>query len=174
MPSPYPLPLRQERKVRAKPDDLGGPLPFVDVPGQIAARVDVGQTIGDEHRDGVVEQAQHRKLVAEALGTAVLVIVGVGVATLSFGFKLDGLSISAGVVATGSGTWNQNQPAPVFGVSTDDSGALIVYEADTAEQAEELLKRDPFHAGGVFVRWTMKPWKTVFGKRELFPNGGPP
>lgn len=42
----------------------------------------------------------HRKLVAEALGTAVLVIVGVGVATLSFGFKLAGGSVSAGVVAT--------------------------------------------------------------------------
>ena len=42
----------------------------------------------------------HRKLVAEALGTALLVFVGVGVATLSFGFKLTGLSLSAGVVAT--------------------------------------------------------------------------
>src|SRR5947209_15440020 len=42
----------------------------------------------------------HRKLVAEALGTALLVFVGVGVATLSFGFKLEGLSPSAGVVAT--------------------------------------------------------------------------
>jgi aquaporin Z len=42
----------------------------------------------------------HRKLAAEALGTAVLVIVGVGVATLSFGFKLTGSSVSAGVVAT--------------------------------------------------------------------------
>ena len=42
----------------------------------------------------------HRKLVAEALGTAVLVIIGVGVATLSFGFKLAGSSIAAGVVAT--------------------------------------------------------------------------
>jgi aquaporin Z len=42
----------------------------------------------------------HRKLFAEALGTAVLVIVGVGVATLSFGFKLTGSSVSAGVVAT--------------------------------------------------------------------------
>lgn len=42
----------------------------------------------------------HRKFVAEALGTAVLVIVGVGVATLSFGFKFAGLSPSAGVVAT--------------------------------------------------------------------------
>ncbi len=43
---------------------------------------------------------EHRKLVAEAVGTALLVIVGVGVATLSFGFKLTGGSVSAGVVAT--------------------------------------------------------------------------
>lgn len=43
---------------------------------------------------------QIRKLVAEALGTAVLVFVGVGVATLSFGFRLAGVSTSAGVVAT--------------------------------------------------------------------------
>jgi aquaporin Z len=41
-----------------------------------------------------------RKLIAEALGTALLVFVGVGVATLSFGFRVTGLSISAGVVAT--------------------------------------------------------------------------
>ena len=41
-----------------------------------------------------------RKLVAEALGTALLVFVGVGVATLSFGFKFAGASTSAGVVAT--------------------------------------------------------------------------
>lgn len=42
----------------------------------------------------------HRKLVAEGLGTAILVIVGVGVATLSFGFRVAGHSPSAGVVAT--------------------------------------------------------------------------
>ncbi len=41
-----------------------------------------------------------RKLVAEGLGTALLVFFGVGVATLSFGFKLAGPSASAGVVAT--------------------------------------------------------------------------
>jgi aquaporin Z len=41
-----------------------------------------------------------RKLAAELLGTALLVFVGVGVATLTFGFKLDGGSTSAGVVAT--------------------------------------------------------------------------
>src|SRR3954471_16108712 len=41
-----------------------------------------------------------RKLVTEALGTAVLVFFAVGVATLTFGFKITGSSISAGVVAT--------------------------------------------------------------------------
>jgi aquaporin Z len=41
-----------------------------------------------------------RKLGAELLGTALLVFVGVGVATLTFGFKLDGGSTSAGVLAT--------------------------------------------------------------------------
>jgi aquaporin Z len=41
-----------------------------------------------------------RKFVAEMIGTALLVFFGVGVATLSFGFKLYGTSISAGVVTT--------------------------------------------------------------------------
>jgi aquaporin Z len=41
-----------------------------------------------------------RKLAAELLGTAVLVFFGVGTATLMFGFKLDGGSIAAGVLAT--------------------------------------------------------------------------
>lgn len=41
-----------------------------------------------------------RKLVAEALGTASLVFVGVGVATVSFGFAVTASSPSAGVVAT--------------------------------------------------------------------------
>ena len=41
-----------------------------------------------------------RKLAAEALGTAMLVIVGVGVATLCFGFHVTGGSNAAGVVAT--------------------------------------------------------------------------
>jgi aquaporin Z len=41
-----------------------------------------------------------KKLLAEFVGTAMLVVVAVGVATESFGFKLHGLSYSAGVVAT--------------------------------------------------------------------------
>jgi aquaporin Z len=41
-----------------------------------------------------------RSLLAEALGTAVLVFFAVGTATLTFGFKITGSSVSAGVVAT--------------------------------------------------------------------------
>ena len=41
-----------------------------------------------------------RKLIAEAVGTALLVFFAVGTATLSFGFKLTGSSTSAGVVTT--------------------------------------------------------------------------
>lgn len=41
-----------------------------------------------------------RSLVAEALGTALLVFFAVGTATLSFGFKVAGSSNSAGVAAT--------------------------------------------------------------------------
>jgi len=41
-----------------------------------------------------------RKLAAEMLGTALLVFFAVGVATLMFGFRFDGGSVAAGVVAT--------------------------------------------------------------------------
>jgi aquaporin Z len=41
-----------------------------------------------------------RKLLAEFVGTAILVFFGVGVATLSFGFGAAGASFIAGVVAT--------------------------------------------------------------------------
>jgi len=40
-----------------------------------------------------------RKFAVEFLGTAILVFVAVGVATLMFGFKFDGGSVAAGVVA---------------------------------------------------------------------------
>jgi aquaporin Z len=41
-----------------------------------------------------------RKFIAEAVGTFFLVFFAVGVATLSFGFKFAGASVSAGVVTT--------------------------------------------------------------------------
>jgi uncharacterized protein YciI len=49
----------------------------------------------------------------------------------------------------------------ISGPFTDGSGALIVYEADSAEAAEALLRADPFHEAGVFVRWQLRPWNVV-------------
>jgi uncharacterized protein YciI len=51
----------------------------------------------------------------------------------------------------------------------DGYGALIVYEAENMAQAEVLLKGDPFHAAGIFVKWTMRPWKVVMGNAALMP-----
>jgi uncharacterized protein YciI len=43
----------------------------------------------------------------------------------------------------------------------DSFGALIIYEASSVEEAEQSLKGDPFHAAGVFLNWTIRPWKMV-------------
>jgi uncharacterized protein YciI len=40
------------------------------------------------------------------------------------------------------------------GPFTDDSGALIIYEAGTKEEAEGFLKADPFNHAGIFVTYT--------------------
>jgi len=58
----------------------------------------------------------------------------------------------------------------ISGPTLDDWGAIIVYEADTQEQAEALLKADPFHAAGVFVQWTWRPWNPVLGNKALLPG----
>ena len=47
------------------------------------------------------------------------------------------------------------------GPFTDGSGALIVYEAESAERAEELIRADPFNQAGVFVSWVLRPWNQV-------------
>jgi uncharacterized protein YciI len=55
------------------------------------------------------------------------------------------------------------------GPFTDDSGALIVYEAASREQAEALLQGDPFNKNGIFVKYQLRPWNTVIANRDLFP-----
>lgn len=55
------------------------------------------------------------------------------------------------------------------GPFTDDSGALIVYEAASAQDAETLLQGDPFHQNGIFLKYVLRPWSPVIANRELFP-----
>jgi hypothetical protein len=58
----------------------------------------------------------------------------------------------------------------ISGPFTDDSGGLIVYEAASAEEAETLLRGDPFHDGGIFVRYRLRPWNPVLANPELLPS----
>jgi uncharacterized protein YciI len=57
----------------------------------------------------------------------------------------------------------------VAGPFTDDSGALIVYEAATKEDAEQILRGDPFFHNGIFVSWYLRPWNPVMGNLS-FPT----
>jgi uncharacterized protein YciI len=66
-------------------------------------------------------------------------------------------------------TLRQRGQLAVSGPFTDDSGALIVYEAASAEEAEKLLEGDPFHQNGIFLSYVMRPWNPVTANRELFP-----
>ena len=56
------------------------------------------------------------------------------------------------------------------GPFTDDSGALIIYEAGSKEEAESFLKADPFNQAGVFVSYVLRPWNPVMANRALFPG----
>jgi hypothetical protein len=55
------------------------------------------------------------------------------------------------------------------GPTEDGFGALIVYEADSPEAVETLMKGDPFYAAGVFLKWTVRPWKMIFFNPNLIP-----
>ena len=50
----------------------------------------------------------------------------------------------------------------------DDSGALFIYEADSAETAARLLAGDPFSSSGVIVKADVKAWKLVRSNPESF------
>jgi uncharacterized protein len=55
------------------------------------------------------------------------------------------------------------------GPFTDDSGALIIYEADSRAAAEALLRGDPFNLNGIFISHQIRPWNPVLANRDLFP-----
>ncbi|HEY1759106.1 MAG TPA: YciI family protein [Bryobacteraceae bacterium] len=57
----------------------------------------------------------------------------------------------------------------ISGPFTDDSGGLLIYEADTLEQAEALIREDPFAKAGVFLNWTIRGWKPIMANPALFP-----
>ncbi|SRR6266849_5415881 len=58
----------------------------------------------------------------------------------------------------------------VSGPFTDDSGALIIYEAASCEDAEKFLQGDPFHKNGIFLKYQIRPWNPVIGNLDLFAH----
>lgn len=55
----------------------------------------------------------------------------------------------------------------ISGPFSDDSGAVLVYEAETSAQVEKLVADDPFARQGVFASWEIHPWNVVFVNRDL-------
>jgi uncharacterized protein YciI len=43
----------------------------------------------------------------------------------------------------------------------DDTGALIVYEAQDMAEAERMLDGDPYRSAGVIANATLKEWRVV-------------
>lgn len=58
----------------------------------------------------------------------------------------------------------------ISGPFADDKGGLLVYEAQTPEEAETLLRNDPFAKAGVFVSWTIRPWKVIMVNPKVLPG----
>jgi uncharacterized protein YciI len=56
------------------------------------------------------------------------------------------------------------------GPLTDDSGALIIYEAGSRPEAEAFLQADPFNKHGIFVTYQLRPWNPVMCNKDLFPG----
>lgn len=46
---------------------------------------------------------------------------------------------------------------------TDDGGALLIFEAKTAADVEEILDEDPFYAEGLVAERSIVGWNPVLG-----------
>ena len=55
----------------------------------------------------------------------------------------------------------------ISGPFAEDVGGLLVYEAETAEQAEAMVREDPFARHGVFLSWEIRPWNVIFINEKL-------
>jgi uncharacterized protein YciI len=55
----------------------------------------------------------------------------------------------------------------VAGPFRDGTGALIVYEADTLQEAEALAANDPFFTRGVWSSHEIHPWEILGANLEL-------
>jgi uncharacterized protein YciI len=59
----------------------------------------------------------------------------------------------------------------ISGPFADDAGGLLVYEAESPEQVETLIREDPFAKQGVFLSWEIRPWNVIFINQNLLCGG---
>ena len=55
----------------------------------------------------------------------------------------------------------------ISGPFANDVGGLLVYEAETPDQVEQLIRDDPFAKQGVFLSWEIRPWNVIFINQNL-------
>ena len=55
----------------------------------------------------------------------------------------------------------------ISGPFVDDTGGLLVYEGDSVEEVDKMIREDPFAIHGVFVSWEIRPWNVVFRNKNL-------
>ncbi len=55
----------------------------------------------------------------------------------------------------------------ISGPFVDDTGGLLVYEGDSAQEVDKLVREDPFAINGIFLSWEIRPWNVVFRNKNL-------
>jgi uncharacterized protein YciI len=65
-----------------------------------------------------------------------------------------------------TGLQNENKLV-ISGPFSDDKGGLLIYEAESAEEVDKMVREDPFAVHGVFVSWEIRPWNVVFRNKNL-------
>lgn len=58
----------------------------------------------------------------------------------------------------------------ISGPFMDDRGGLLVYSTETLEETESIIRNDPFTQAGVFVSWTIRPWRVVMSNPSLIQS----
>src|ERR1700674_1470631 len=61
----------------------------------------------------------------------------------------------------------------ISGPFPETGGALIVYEAGSKDEAEALIKADPFTTGGVFTSWGLFSGSPTSENRDLLAGQRP-
>jgi len=55
----------------------------------------------------------------------------------------------------------------ISGPFADDRGGILVYEANSAEEVEAMLRDDPFTQAGVFEKVEIREWRVVMANARL-------